>query len=250
MDWVYLSPHFDDAALSCGGLIWEQVQAGETAHVWTICAGTAPEELSVFAQSLHTRWKTGMEAVDQRRNEDIASCRLMGAQFRHYAIPDCIYRKDPEGKTFLYDSEEAIFGKLHPAEMNLVESLSENLLQDITRLAPQPCVLVCPLALGNHVDHQLTRLAAEATGIPLYYYADYPYVLNEVAFAERLYQSGFVDEIFPISEAGVQAWQRAIAAHVSQVSTFWPDPDSMHSAIRNYLEDHGGTRLWHYKLKE
>ena len=29
MRWIYLSPHFDDAVLSCGGLIWEQTHSGD-----------------------------------------------------------------------------------------------------------------------------------------------------------------------------------------------------------------------------
>ena len=68
MEWIYLSPHFDDVALSCGGLLWEQAQAGEGASVWTICAGEVPAgQLSPFAQSLHERWEKGQGAAVQRR---------------------------------------------------------------------------------------------------------------------------------------------------------------------------------------
>jgi len=35
-------PHFDDAVLSCGGLIWEQTQKGIPVEIWTVCAGDAP----------------------------------------------------------------------------------------------------------------------------------------------------------------------------------------------------------------
>ena len=43
MHWIYLSPHFDDAVLSCGGMIWEQVHSGETVEIWTLCAGQIPK---------------------------------------------------------------------------------------------------------------------------------------------------------------------------------------------------------------
>ena len=36
--WIYLSPHLDDAVYSCGGMLWEQVQRGVQAEVWTIFA--------------------------------------------------------------------------------------------------------------------------------------------------------------------------------------------------------------------
>ena len=80
MTWIYLSPHLDDAAFSCGGLIWEQVKAGETVEVWTICAGEPPEgELPPFARSLHDRWGTGGQTVARRRAEDQAACEVLGA---------------------------------------------------------------------------------------------------------------------------------------------------------------------------
>jgi len=34
-----------------------------------------------------------------------------------------------------------------------------------------------PLAIGSHRDHVLTRTAAERLGIPLWFYADYPYLV-------------------------------------------------------------------------
>ena len=77
MHWIYLSPHFDDIALSCGGLVWHQVQAGDVVEIWTVCAA-APDPsqpFSPFAQSLHARWGTGPASVAARRAEDIASCQ-------------------------------------------------------------------------------------------------------------------------------------------------------------------------------
>jgi hypothetical protein len=64
MEWIYLSPHFDDVAFSCGGLVWEQTELGDEVSIWTICAGEPPPgPVSKYAQSLHDRWKTGPSAV-------------------------------------------------------------------------------------------------------------------------------------------------------------------------------------------
>jgi len=68
MNWIYLSPHLDDVALSVGGLLWEQSQAGEQVAVWTICAGDPPPgDFAAFAQTLHARWGIGIEAAAARR---------------------------------------------------------------------------------------------------------------------------------------------------------------------------------------
>ena len=64
MEWIYLSPHFDDIAYSCGGLVWEQVNSGQMVSIWTICAAYPPPgPLSSFASILHERWGTGREAI-------------------------------------------------------------------------------------------------------------------------------------------------------------------------------------------
>jgi LmbE family N-acetylglucosaminyl deacetylase len=241
MNWVYLSPHFDDAALSCGGLIWEQVQAGEAAHIWTICAG-APDPsqpFSPFAQSLHERWGTGPEAVGARRVEDIASCRVLGATYRHLPVFDCVYRSDVQGQHY-YASEEALNGPLHPDEAAQAAQIS-GILPEIL---PADAQVVCPLSLGDHVDHQLTRLAAEQSGCRLWYYADYPYVLRQPARLEAMVQAGWKRKCFPISMKGLAAWQESVAAHASQISTFWTDEPAMRTAIEEYALREGGVCLW------
>ena len=117
MEWIYLSPHFDDVALSVGGLLWEQSRAGEQASIWTVCgAGPPPGDYSPFAESLHTRWKTGTEAIQTRRAEDVKACQYLGANFMHFDIPDCIYRRSPKTGEHLYASEESLWIPVHSDE--------------------------------------------------------------------------------------------------------------------------------------
>jgi len=244
MDWIYLSPHLDDVALSLGGLLWEQSQAGERVAVWTICAGDPPAgDLSPFAESLHTRWGTGLASMQARRAEDIASCQQLGASYRHFDIPDCIYRRSPRTGEPLYASREALWNPLHPDEEALVEHVAEQ----IEALLPAPVNLVCPLTLGSHVDHRLARAAAEKLGLPLWFYADYPYALKtESPDVQQKLRSTRPALVLPISEAGLRAWQEAVAAHRSQISTFWKSLDEMRAAIREYCQQMGGARLLVY----
>jgi LmbE family N-acetylglucosaminyl deacetylase len=238
MEWVFLSPHFDDAALSCGGLVWELGQAGHPVQVWTICAGEQPSgELSPFAQALHARWQAGAEAVTRRKAEDLRSCAVMGAAPLHFSIPDCIYRITGNPH---YPSEESLFGPLHPAEEDLVSSLSEELAGAL----PVEAEMVCPLSIGGHVDHRLTRAAAEKIGNRSWYYADYPYTLKRREEVARLEQKGWEATCFPVSENGLRAWEAAVAAHASQISSFWESLEEMRSDLYAYIQAEGGIRLW------
>lgn len=242
MTWVFLSPHLDDVALSCGGLVWEQTRRGIEAEIWTICAGDPGEgALSPFAQSLQARWELGNRATAIRREEDVAACAVLGARPCHLPVPDCIYRRSPVTGEALYASEQALFGGLHPEETGLIVELTHLLQNQL----PSQVELVCPLTLGSHVDHLLTRAAAEKLGSRLWYYADYPYVERQTPEGSGLLPPGCQKEIFPISEVGVSAWVQSVAAYQSQISTFWESLAAMEAALRNYWLRGGGVILWH-----
>jgi len=244
-DWIYISPHLDDAALSLGGLIWEQSQAGLKVSVWTICSGDPPPgELSPFADSLHKRWGAGHDAMEARRTEDINSCTRLGAEHRHFSVPDCIYRRSLVTGEHLYTSEEALWSSIHPDEDVLVEEISEKLAEKM----PNNACVVSPLGLGNHVDHCLARAAVKSAVGRMdkdriqrqFFYAEYPYVLEETFPTD---QGDIKPNIFTISPKGILAWQESIAAHQSQISTFWGSKDEMRSAIQSFYDQFKGVWL-------
>jgi LmbE family N-acetylglucosaminyl deacetylase len=241
MLWIYLSPHFDDVALSCGGLVWQQAHMGELVSIWTVCAGEPPAgDISLFAKELHARWEVGQNAPAQRKIEDIRSCQRLGATPRYFSIPDCIYRRHPQTDEFMYASEAALNGSLQPGDFQVIHTLQEQIRQS---LMPE-VILACPLGLGDHVDHRLTRQVAEGLDHPLWYYADYPYVLHYKAQVEQMEQEGWVSQDFPISGDGLSAWMDSISAHGSQISTFWASDLDMRQAITDYLRSNNGIRLW------
>lgn len=240
MNWIYLSPHFDDAVLSCGGLIWEQANLGNQIEIWTICAGEPPDgPLSSFANKLHARWQIGLDAIQVRKEEDMVACHILGAQPKYFMIPDCIYRKTPgDNSSHLYNSEESIFGTLAEEEQYLIKKMAARLLS----LVPENSQIVSPLAVGNHVDHQFVRQVAENLKFHLWYYPDYPYIL-EAPLSNKIDQS-WQKYVFPVSGVGILAWQAAVGAYTSQLSTFWPDLVAMQTAIRGYSDQQGGVQLW------
>jgi hypothetical protein len=239
--WLYLSPHFDDVALSCGGLAWEQAHAGLKVSIWTICAGVPPPgDLSPFTEMLHSRWEAGQNAPAARKIEDINSCQRLGASYYHFSLFDCIYRRHPQTGEFMYASEQALNGPFHPGDAQA----TADLLEELRRTIPGDVTVVCPLALGNHVDHQLTRLVVDRLGCKCLYYADFPYVLHDTTRIDNLLSEGWESRIYPISGHGLAAWQDSISAHVSQISTFWPDEAEMRRVVSHYLHVNGGIRLW------
>ncbi|TAK14291.1 MAG: PIG-L family deacetylase [Anaerolineae bacterium] len=238
---IVFSPHLDDAVFSCGGFLWQQAQAGRKVEVWTLCAGDPPDEAySPFARTLHARWGLeGAAVVAVRRSEDWAACQLLGAVARHLELPDCIYRRGPAGAS-LYASEEAIFGSLHPADGARAADLARSLAQELT---PEDQVY-CPLTVGNHVDHQLTRRLVESLARPVIYFADVPYALRPEATAAALVPSGATAFIESVSAAALEKWVKASFAYASQVNSFWQDEAALHAALASFLHNTGGFPMW------
>lgn len=244
MNWVYLSPHLDDAALSCGGIIWEQVQRGDRVEIWTICAGDPPAVPPTgLVAELHDRWQTGVQAVAERRAEDAAACAELGAAFRHLDVLDCIYRTLPGSGEPVVRVNDDLFTPLQPGEAYLIDEVAAR-LQTIRPRAR----LVCPLTLGGHMDHRLVRAAAERLGRCLWYYADYPYAAEHPEALAAALLPSWKAARFRLSPDGLSAWQNSIAAYRSQISTWWASRAELDAAIAAYAASGGGRQLWHPTL--
>lgn len=235
---VYLSPHLDDAVFSCGGLIARQAGNDEGAVVVTVCAGDTPVgELTPYAVELHNRWGGSGSPVAARRAEDRMACGRLGASAVHLEVPDAVYRRS-QGEA-LYPDEGAVFGSLHPADKELVAGLVA-LLEE---RCPPDSRLYCPSVLGGHVDHRLTRMAAERLGRPLWYYQDFPYAARGgVLPADMPLPTGGVTTV-PLGDEELQQWIDAIGEYRSQLSSFWPTEDALFRELSEFIQGLGGIRL-------
>ncbi len=239
MHHLYLSPHLDDAVYSCGGLIASQARQGHRVTVLTVCAGDPPpRQRSTFARTLEARWGEGAAAMAARREEDRRACRRLGAQPRHLSIPDAIYRQGPGGR-FLYDSEEAIFGPLREEEAGLLARLKA----ELAPLLVAADAVYAPLGVGGHVDHRLTRMAAEKTGTPLTYYWEFPYAARGSGLPAGLAMPEGETLRVVLQPEFLREWQRAAAEYSSQRSTFWSDERALAAEITAYCERNAGLHL-------
>lgn len=244
MKYVYLSPHLDDAIYSCGGLIWQQGQEGHQVEVWTICAGDPPKgPLSELAHSLHKRWDVGLNPVAIRRQEDIIACRLLGINYLHFDVPDSIYRLEPNLKVPIYDSERAIFGDIKSSDYPLIDEISNKIRSELS----SDMIIISPLSIGNHVDHQLIRQVAEMLSDKLIYYADFPYVVNMQEDGNNSFFKKLAPIYHQISNEAVDAWRDGIITYKSQISTFWEDKDKLKQQIESFVEKNNGVILWKTK---
>jgi LmbE family N-acetylglucosaminyl deacetylase len=251
MHHLFFSPHPDDVVLSCGGLIYQLTQAGETVSVFTVMSGPIPPDAAdqPFVQELVARWKLGPEPVSGRKAEDQDAVRFLGGTVRFGTLPDAPYRSDAQGHP-LYHDREALFGGFNPQDPALLR------LDEITQPCDPAAVHYFPLGVGNHVDHVMVRNALRDWGVShpevaVFFYEEYPYSAtgDEVVQAARANLDQPTEPVIHrLNEAAITAKIRAIACYPSQVGSFWADGSVMAEAIKRHATQVGqgsyAERLW------
>ena len=147
---LVLSPHLDDAVLSCAGY------------------------LGCHKSVIATVFTEGDPSYEARRQEDLEAARIIGARARHLGFKDAPFR------SVLYSNFVGIIGGGFKPLLRLEKALAQ-LLDEF-----DPEFVLAPLGVGNHIDHRLLRYAATKLVRPerLLYYEDRPYafVRDQVDF--------------------------------------------------------------------
>lgn len=215
---IYLSAHLDDAVLSCGGLIFEQVKQGIPVEVWTIMCGAPPDKDPLPYQ--------------KRINEDKEAVEMLGAKPHHLCFLDAFGRNYTD-----------VFSPVLSEDYEFVNSIFRVIREGIDPTD----IVMCPLAVGGHVDHKVLRLACEKLDNSLVYYADFPYIdyhpdaLAPAALEMTRYAR-------TISPEGLSHWKDAVCAYVSQ--DFYPAQDITRTKIVDYWAHLNGIFLYKKKNVE
>jgi LmbE family N-acetylglucosaminyl deacetylase len=244
---VFLSPHFDDIALSCGGIAARLARAGSRCIAITIFTAPPPEgaPLSAFAQGMHDEWqRTGGSAKrvnETRRDEERAAMHLLNLEPVWLDLPDAPYRRGSDGR-YLYTSNPELMGTVAPEERrSLVPRIAGEIGRVVTERGGEGrgrVRLFAPLGVGRHVDHQLAFRAARRLG-PRYgvlYYEDYPYAARQGALEARITEIGkpIQPRLMPITDLiGLKI--AAIARYKSQLSGLFTGSDEMPGEVRAYF---------------
>lgn len=254
---IYLQPHFDDAALSCGGAVALQVKTGQRVLIVTVFGGVpaAGTTLSAFAQQVQQqKMSLGLdpaEAVRQRRAEDARAADVLGADTLWLDYQEALYRGSPPH----YQSEEALFGTVTTGDMNLDEELGGVFLA-LHERAPMAAIYA-PLGIGHHVDHQLCCSAADRLAqrkINVKFYEDFPYIAQGGALDVRKEELRIPMEPELVEISGtLRLKEEAVRQYTSQVPQLFGSEERMHQMLLGYSSTLRRTqpgilieRYWHW----
>ena len=201
---VFLSPHYDDIALSCGGTAALLSLSGRTPEV-ALIFGDHPDPkqpMTAFAERMHRDWGlSASQVIAGRRAEEGVASQVLGTCDRFLPFRDAIYR----GERYL--SDEQLFGEIHSDELDIVGKIIDALRFNADRL--DSVRIYAPLAIGGHVDHQhafRAGIVLADQGRDVWFYEDLPYGLKPEHVATR---------------AAVLAEHRLEAGPTVDVSSVW-----------------------------
>ncbi|GIW04566.1 MAG: GlcNAc-PI de-N-acetylase [Thermomicrobiales bacterium] len=253
---IFLSPHYDDIPLSCGGTVALLTGAGAVAEIVVIFGAAPPpgQDLSPFAQELHARWGvSAQDVVTRRRAEEEAAAAILGASVRTLDFPDAIYRGHR------YTDEATLMGETAPDEHDLPERIVAAIGERANISSPGEIRWYAPLGIGGHVDHRLAFRAGAhlaAAGADVWLYEDLPYALRAGAIERRLAEGA--DALSPVGVVLISAnWERklnAIMRYRSQLASVFqgitgdPNRRDIGQALIRYARAVGqgepGERYW------
>jgi len=248
MSHLFVSPHPDDVALSCGGLVARLQESGEAVAIATIFGGAGSQaELTPYQREALGFGRrpgplTPAGVMAERALEDAAYAAAAGARLIRAGLPDAVFR-GYEG-----DNPPTLVPRPNdPPPHAWLRAAHDRL---------RPAVAYLPLSVGGHVDHRLVhRAGIMALGgvrpsggsspdlsCDLVFYEDLPYsAWAEFHSLEQLRPdqlAGFspslalVPEYVQLSDALLDRKLAGIRIYASQIDQLFGSDSNMESVIR------------------
>ncbi|WP_369142643.1 PIG-L deacetylase family protein [Streptomyces sp. R44] len=195
---LVLSPHLDDAVLSCGALLgWAGRRAPVTVATLFTEAAPPPYTLSARQYLKRAGARDAQELFADRRAEDRRVLELLDADWRHVGLVDGLFRRLPRigpGTARLSRVLPELAHvyptyRLHLSRGRVSSYDAETLrvageVVDALLPARSGGLVLAPLGVGGHADHVLARTVAERSGRRVVYYSEFPFNQTAAADAE------------------------------------------------------------------
>lgn len=239
---VFIEPHFDDVAFSCGGTLSALAQQGTALDLVTVCTADpdAGQPLSPLARRLHDEWGATHPYV-QRRGEGDQVRRRLHINLVWLGVAEALYRR-PHCTAM----HELLDGSMPPAADPAFQTV-------ITRLgsvlpARGRVTIFAPLGIGGHQDHRLVHAAVRTLALQrpdwsVWYYEDVPYAFGTQSVKDRLQTlEGYTRPATVDISATIGDRIRLSRCYTSQVQAIFGSADDMQAALEGYAAQVGTPR--------
>jgi LmbE family N-acetylglucosaminyl deacetylase len=231
---IVLSPHLDDAVLSCGALMNHARTETSVTVVTFFTEGGPPPYTYGARRYLHkTRDRHANSLFLVRRAEDQAALEGAGISYVHVGLKEILFRRrtQPLLSRFPWANRlipelsyayptlhlHVLRGGISPDDLGTIRSVLDT-MDDLS--LESSTLFLAPLGVGGHKDHILVRTAAELSRKRVTYYSDFPYNTRHS-----------VDQSFVQRNSLMQTtWSRDVAAKLPLIRAYRSQVDALFPA--------------------
>lgn len=213
-DYIFISPHLDDAILSAGALINHLSSIGKVKiiTVFTKSSKKKTEATEEFTRSCHH--SNSSKLFLNRQEEDKKLCKYLKVDYLHLGFTDALWRDG-------YKSIKEVFSnKINGTkkEKDLEKLITRKLKKIIKN--KKNTVIFAPLSIGNHTDHRMVNKICRDNFINVIYWEDYPYNLKSNPSEELVKKNSMSNFEF---DKDLRSKDKLIRFYKSQISTLFAD---------------------------
>ena len=267
---IFIEPHFDDVAFSCGGFLTKlarrrRAQTEETdLHLLTVFARGPDDDVpsSAVAQNVHREWGLDPPSFRSRRQEARSATASLPLTAHELGFRDVLYRRRRTLDALDDVRQPEASGADAPCFLDVARALRDT-VNDLrgasgTSSSAPKALIVAPLGVGGHIDHRVVHAAVRhyashkspptldssspnRSPVEVWYYEDFPYVrfasvsdrIRDVAGTPR---PATVD-VSTALDARIEISMR----YASQVQMLFDTPQDLKSAIQHHARREVGT---------
>lgn len=199
---VVLSPHLDDAVLSCGALMtYALSRTSVTVVTFFTEPGQAPYTRSARRYLRQAGGRDADAVFQHRRDQERAALEALGITCVHAGLTEALFRRRPANLNRSRVTHVYPFYRAHATSSRIVTA-DAGMLREVREIIHQVAgsgtnLVLAPLGVGGHVDRILVRTAAQSSGAPVAYYRDFPGNRRDPAAEAFIYRHDLVETRWP-----------------------------------------------------
>lgn len=229
---MVVSPHFDDAILSCGGMLcsdeWFDSEIS-VINVFTEISQKKQKMSDVIAEYVSedlaiSKSKVNLDMCERwiatRRKEELFATKTLGIKSFDLGYKDAIFRMVND--KFIYDTEEKLF--LGQVRENV---LLEQLVHQFIDICKNYSICYFPAGIGNHPDHIILHLIGkkiQCNHQSVRFYCEIPYSKDRK-------EEG---KMYEINEVNYERKIRAVCEYKTQINWLLKNEKNIEKIIPRY----------------
>jgi SAM-dependent methyltransferase/uncharacterized protein YbaR (Trm112 family) len=233
---IFLSPHLDDAVLSCKYFLNELKIKRKSVDIVSIFtrAGKYPSTKQAREYLVKCGYSNAHKLFRDREKEDIKAASFLRFKWKHLGYIDAAWRRNDRGKYIYQNEEKQFLGNISISDKKLQKKVKEKVEKIIT--SKKNPIVFAPLGVGGHVDHAIIREVARKLHVQTVYWEDYPYNLDDERRAMFFKKNKNFTKHFQIDSGDYSIGSKSIKYYKSQLSLLFPTGKIIKTPEKYYQE--------------